>query len=344
MNPLNKIIHKIISNRVLLHALYWLGVFALYCLFGLGHGQPVFVSFFLYLTVFPVQILASYVFIYWQIPKLFQKQYLRFFVLLIGLSFPFYWLVHINYDLGIGRYLISWHKPHSLWVIFSELEFYLRYTVDVYLVVFVTATIKFIKDHLEARQEMENLKAEMMRVEYNILQSKLRPDFVLRSLALIKSQSLVRPSLASGTISHLSIALDDILYQSQKEVRDLAVETERLNSYVQLFAGSSKNISAVTFDSQLDDSNWPIKTLVLNKLLSSVLEQIEKSEEELALNIVVIRKNERCITQATLTPFPKFELSFDAARDFLDIVYKDRYQILEIDEGESKDIQFIIEL
>ena len=113
--------------------------------------------------------MAYYLLVGVQLPLLFDQKILKFVIVTAAASYLFYLGTHINHDFGIGRKLISWHKPHTLAEIIGSGEFYFRNTVDVYLVVFTTAIIKFLKDTLESSSKIELLNKEMSQVQYNTI-------------------------------------------------------------------------------------------------------------------------------------------------------------------------------
>ena len=136
------VITTILNSRLQSHILYWIGVFCFLCLYGLGHHQPLKVSFYVILVDFPVQILATYSFLYYQLPILLKGSRFKFFSISVLLAYVFYLLVHFNHDFGIGTNLISWHKPHKVWEIFAGYDVLFRNLVDIYIVVFASAKVR----------------------------------------------------------------------------------------------------------------------------------------------------------------------------------------------------------
>jgi len=345
MNTFDDIVRRILENRMMTHILYWIGVFLLFCIYGLGYGQPVIVTFFVKMVDLPVQIIAYYTFMYWQLPLLLKKRYWSFALAFILMTYPFYLLVHFNHDFGIGTYLISWHKPHDAWTILTDLEFYFRNMVDVYLVVFISATIKFIKDHLESRQLIEDLESEMTKVEYNILQAKIQPQLMLRSLQLIKSMSIEGHQNTPHLIADLSEVLDDAIYQSRQEERPLEEEVDKLETYAHLYARSSSKIDKIKVERALGNGTSKIRTLVLNNLTEVILDQIEaKSTKEVNLNILTLVQKDECIFQVVIEPTLSFDVDQSKLENLLGMVYQKRYFFEVINDTESTSIQVKIKL
>jgi len=272
MPSLEHILNYLFEHRVLTHILYWVLFFIFSCLYGLGQGEPLLVSVILELNFLPIQIVASYVFIYFQIPLLANKKYVLFILYLILFGYAFNVLLHINNDHGIGRFLISGHQQHPFPEIFTK-GFNIRYLVDIYLVVFLTTGIKLIKNQNENRQLIESIKAEKIKSEYNLLQSKVQPEFLMNALQYIQEKSKIDIDSTPETIAQLSEVLDYSLYQSRQDKIAIEKEIDACKTYLSLFQKSSQYEQAFTIN-QEGVSAKTVVPLTLVHYLDTIVQHI----------------------------------------------------------------------
>lgn len=306
------IMEFIFSRRPLTHVLYWLVFFGFSCLYGIGQQEPFLVSVFLELIYLPVQIIASYVFIYCQLPLVHKKKYLLFLLSLILSGYIFYVLVHVNFDYGFGTYLITGHQTHSVLNILTDGTYILRYLADIYMVVFLTAGIKLSKDQIENRRLLESIESEKLKSEYNLLQSKIQPDFVLKALKCIQQSSITDIESTPNIISNLSDVLDYNLYQSQKAEISLEEEIKACYTYIllNLKSADSPGIVEIINDHQSKKVVVPLSILhvidsFMNLLpltdVSHSLFRIRSSETEIHIYLKFTIEQKRLNMTAPMT-------------------------------------------
>ena len=324
----------ILNHRILLHVLYWIGVFVFFCLYGLGHNQPLKVSFFVISVDFPVQILASYSFVYYQLPLLMKKKYFSFTIATILLAYIFYLLVHFNHDYGIGTNLISWHTQHEIWEIFAGADVLFRNLVDIYIVVFVTGAIKFVKAHMDSRHSIEQLQIELAQVNYNTLKSQMNTEFVLSTLQLIIDQSKMKSTHTSDTIAQLSSILDDTLYQSKSEFRPLLKEVEQVKAYLEISGRIIPTLEIRSFDYSNISGTLPIKSRILIQLCELIIDQLATIQDgKTLIDIVLLQENGYCILQFSRNQKQKMFFNSVAVNEFLKKQYSKEYDVNNDFEG-----------
>lgn len=271
-----KTINAILNNRPASHILYWIATVIISIIYGLGYGEPLALAIIFEKIALPTQLLATYLFIYIQLPLLYRKKYFIFFLSFLLSSYLFHILMHVSNDLWFGAEVISYHSNHNLEEILKSGEYYLTYSVDIYLVVFITAGIKLIKDNLQNKKKFEILEAEKAKKEYQYLQSRIQPQFLLNTLQLIENQSMSNNNLAAQSIADLSEVLDYSLYKSEKSEIALDEECRQLKLFSKLYSAHSKTI----FKIQSNQSNLSIEIMIkpmrLIKLLESTLNYIEE--------------------------------------------------------------------
>lgn len=330
MSSFDHILDYLFEHRVLTHVLYWLVFFLFSCFYGLGQGEPFLVSVFLEFVFLPIQIMASYVFMYFQIPLIAKKKYLAFICSIFIFGYIFYVLLHINNDYGLGTYLISGHQQHSFLEILMDGTYVTRFLADVYLVVFLTTGIKLIKNQIENKRLLESIQAEKIKSEYNLLQSKIQPTFLMNALQHIQKKSKTDIESTPETIAQLSEVLDYSLYQSRQEKIPIAKEIEACITYLSLFQKSSdyKKSFVITHDGT---SQLSIVPLTLIHYVDAILQAIDfKAIQDFEANFIqdlkgvdftIQYKNEH----PEMTGFPLPQKQIDAS--LLQVHYEHNYSI-----------------
>ncbi len=289
----SQLLDRIISNRPLSHTLYWTATVIISIIYGFGYGEPLALSIILEKVSLPTQIAATYLFIYVQLPLLFRKKYFIFFISFLLSSYFFHITMHISNDLWFGKKIVSYHSNHTLSEILQSGEYYLTYAVDIYLVVFVTAGIKLIKDNLENKKQFEILEAEKAKKEYQYLHSRIKPDFLLNTLDLIENQSKSNNKLAAQSIADLSEVLDYSLYKSDKTEISLTAECRQMELLTKLLASHSNTITNIEVSRSNLSNTQMIKPMRLTKVLEYIItyiDQVNKNNKSIHLETTSIGK------------------------------------------------------
>lgn len=345
MNLLDKIFEQLFANRVLLHISYWVAFVVLHCIYGLGYGQPILVSLILKFIMLPSQILAFYSFVYLILPMFYRKEFWKGGIILLAAGYLFATVAHFNYDFGLGTFLASWHKPHSILEILTDPEFLFRNMVDVYLIVFVTATIKIIKDLLESRQIMDQLEVQKSKSQIQFLQAKLQQEFMLRTFKLIKNKSIRGDVDTPEVIASLSDVLSEALYNTNPISRNLLTEVQGLQKYANLYALSSDRIEDISIEWRLENELAQIPTLSLHNTVEEVFDQIENQlQVPTKVDIVVIEVGMHCTLQITIESSEKFTLNQQKVESILQVQTDYPFSIESMNDASSIDIQIIFEL
>ena len=291
-NRFNNIIDYILTHRVVAHVLYWLALFFGALVYGQGMGEMWVVSVIFELIHLPFQIVATYVFIYWQLPLLYKKKYWVFGLLFLFIAYIFVGFIHINNDYGIGTMLSSWHKPHNLIEILTLPTFYLRYFVDLYVVVFITTIVKLIKDHFESRSLLEHLKTEKTKSEYVLLQRQVQPQFLLRSVGMIRDLSVSSPEKVPDLISSLADLLSYNLYQSKDKRVSIDHAFEKMKTYAVLYANGVGNLSKVDTQIAVTTPETMLPPSIFIHIAEAVLDQYHQREIEAQHVLIILNQEE----------------------------------------------------
>ena len=288
MKTVNDIMNYVLARRPLMHILYWLAVYGFLTIYSLGFGRPVKVSFFVILIDLPIQIIATYFLLYLQLPLLLKRRYILFIVYTLLLSYVFYLGVHFNNDYGIGTYLISWHKPHTVSEILLSGEFIMRNLVDIYIVVLITAIIKYIKNFLDSRGRIEILEAELADVQYQSLLGKIDPQLILDSLDRIILKSEEDSKELPQIIANLSEVLDGVLYKTRNEHHSLRLEIEQVKLYVHLFSQVYPEHQLGTFDLMISAPTTEVAVMSLKRPVALLFNQLKEVWSTTRFDVLVI--------------------------------------------------------
>lgn len=223
-----KIINK---NLFLPHVLFWLGILLL----GVLNG-PIerFYNHIVYGTCHIIpQILASYLTVYYLIPKLLsKKKYIQFFILFLISAYLFSVLgrilvVHVGEPIARTPPF----EQESILQIFSEVKWLLlQYFPSTYITVFFFWLITF----LNFSRKNLSLEKEKTSTELKMLKSQLNPHFLFNTLNNIYSLSLDNSPKTSESIGRLSKILDYVLYRSEPKFVPLSGEIKMLKDYIAL--------------------------------------------------------------------------------------------------------------
>ena len=301
MEPLVTYLNYLLTHRRLSHVLYWIGALVFMAVYGLGYGQPLLVSFYVIMVDFPVQIAATYLFLYVQLPWLFKKRYVLFAITFIVFAFLLYLVVHFNYDFGIGTYLISWHKPHTAQEILTSGEFFFRNTVDIYIVVFITAIIKYVKDYWASKSRIEQLQTEVAQVQYNSVVGQIQPHLILDTLDRIIEKSSNKSKDTPQVIANLSDVLDGVLYKTRTTHHTVSAEIAQLESYLQLLSQVYPEVKQEILEKVLTASTNKIRVLCLQKVVAYIHDEVKKQLTNAHWHILIIQEEGHLITQITIS-------------------------------------------
>lgn len=270
-------IASLIGNRTVSHSLFWLVILLSYPVASLGLEQSFRGALIIKLFYLPTQMIAAYLLVYYQLPKLLYRAKIGQFAISILLSmYVLSTLTHgiidhiliPNYAQGAER--TSWRK-----IFFEFNQGHAFFVIWVYWVPVVMASVKLIKQSLERREAMQQLEKEKIQAELDTLQAQLHPRFLSNTLKTLHRLSLAQAEEAPELIANLSDMLDYMLYQAQATRVPLAQEIEVLQTFFEL--ESLRHNGAMRFK-----LNWPenqsgiqIAPLLLFSLVENALVQEE---------------------------------------------------------------------
>ena len=143
-------------------------------MYGAGIGFPFLAGIIIKSFFLPIQILATYYLIYYQIPTLlFPKKYLRFAISFFLSVLVFCTLAHLVEDLAMSKIVIGYTSElHTFWEIVRNPFANVGYSAeDIYPTVFIVSAMKFIKQGFEEKNEIRHLGTRKNKCRNQIIES-----------------------------------------------------------------------------------------------------------------------------------------------------------------------------
>jgi len=264
------IIEKVFQNRWLLHTLFWLSSLIIFAIYGIGVGWTFMVGFYIKLFFLPIQILATYYLIYYQMPTfLYPKRYVRFAISLFLSVLLFCTLAHFVEDFGLAKVLNGYsNNIHTTWEILRNPFANIGYNAqDIYLTVFIVAGLKFIKQRIETKTQMEVLEQEKANAEINLLKAQINPKILSKTLHQLHTLTKEKSDAAPEVVVKLSEMLDYMLYQCNSPRVLISNEIELIQNYLDLEKLRFGEDLTLTFFHHLDNEVVEIAPLLLVTLV-----------------------------------------------------------------------------
>lgn len=236
MEAVDSYIARLLGSRWASHSIFWLFVLLSYPIASLGleqsfSGAMIIKSFYL-----PTQMMAAYLFVYYQLPKLLYPGKIGLFFLSLLLSFyVFSTLTHLIIDHALiplfaeGADRSSWYE-----IFFGFRQIDAFYVIWVYWVAVAMASVKLVRQSLAQKEAMRQLEKEKIQVELDALQAQLHPRFLSNTLKTIHRLSLAESDAAPEMIANLSDMLDYMLYQAQAKEVPLSQEIDILQTFFEI--------------------------------------------------------------------------------------------------------------
>ena len=176
-----------------------------------------------------------------------------------------------------------------------------RNTVDIYLVVFTTAIIKFVKDRLESSAKIQELESQMATVQYNAVVGNIDSSLMLDALGQFINLSDHKSKKASDIISNMSHVLDGALYKSRQKDHSIHIELELLDSYLSLVQSVYPNYTQRSYEKVIESGNICVPVMCLQKIMAHQYKELRGQLDHADIDILVLEKSDELIFQNTYT-------------------------------------------
>ena len=183
----------------------------------------------------PSQMLATYAFLYFLIPYLFQGRWLKFIGLFAFISYVATVIARIN-KIYIYEPALGYNDPQEpLWeIITTPSHLMSQYMLWVYLTPVITLLIVLVIIHLKEKTRLEELKKEKNIAELRFLKAQVHPHFLFNTLNNLYSLATVDSPQTAATTHKLSSILKYMFYKCNQPAVTLSEEIKLLSNYLDL--------------------------------------------------------------------------------------------------------------
>ncbi|MEL6251489.1 MAG: sensor histidine kinase [Bacteroidota bacterium] len=270
MNQEMSLIDKIIQNRVLSHGIFWLAVLLIAPIYS-GPCDDNLLPYIYRAIGIPTKMLATYVLVYYQIPKFLQKgKYLQFGLSLV-LSVYVFTVLYRTINVYVAEPLANqsdYQEP--IWEIMTDLSFTIGvYLVPAYFFSFVFLFVKMIKNRAEERNQLNVLEKEKAISELNFLKAQIHPHFLFNTLNNLYALTLDKSDKAPEVVEKLSEMLDHMLYKSNQEKVPIQKEIDLIQNFIDLETLRYGNRLRLSFKKEVENEDATISPLVLLSIVEN---------------------------------------------------------------------------
>ncbi len=239
----DKIVLKVVQNRILHHILFWL--FSFYVLLNLFSNTSEFSGIdYIYTMIFIITLqIGVYINRLIIIPYMIRAQKYFTFIFLLIMTILFAAFINlllfnrlIDFILP-GYYFISYYSYFDILIFFTAF-------------ILLTTLLKFSKEWfqlIESKQKLSEIEKEKAKIELKTLRTQINPHFLFNSLNVLYSLALKEAEESPDAIIKLSDILRYVIYDSNKDRIKLSSEIKLINDYLSLQNYRIDNTSKIDF-------------------------------------------------------------------------------------------------
>lgn len=282
MTSIQTIIDKILANRVGTHVLYWTASVLLWAVVGTFGNDNKLEPLVNKLCYLPSQLIATYLLLYYQIPKLIdKKKYVRFilsFLLSMYVTTVLARILKIYVYEPVLNHDLAQDSIINILTQIGSLTF--QYALWVYLFPFFTLIVKLVKDHFEEKQRIEVLKKEKAAAELGFLKAQLHPHFLFNTLNNLYTLTLYKSDEAPEIVRKLAEMLDYTLYQEQGTEISIPKEVALIQNYIDLELLRYGERLDFKFSHQIDTPHTKVAPLILLSMVENAFKHGASGDHE----------------------------------------------------------------
>ena len=236
MEKIDSLINKILQNRVLTHVLYWTVSVLLWAIVGTFGNPDKLEPLVNKLCYLPGQLVATYTFIYYLLPKFaYKKKYFSFVFFLILSAYVStvlarFFKIYV-YESVMGR---PQEKDPIIDILTNIPALLGQYLLWVYLFALFTVLVKLTKDYFQQKRQVESLKKDKAAAELGFLKAQLHPHFLFNTLNNLYTLTLYKSDEAPDIVLKLAQILDYTLHQDKKAGISMQKEVSLIQNYIDL--------------------------------------------------------------------------------------------------------------
>lgn len=355
MLRLSNIIDRYIKSRVVSHTSFWMFTVILLAYHGSLFGGNFKDNLLNMLALLPVQMLAAYSLIYYQIPQwLYKGYYLRFGLSLLIIAYLLAVLARL-FVIFISEQLLGLDSfDETLWEILSDPVFLIKvFVTSVYIPAILLFLIKMTKERFEQQNQLITLEKERRITELDFLKAQMNPHFLFNTLNNIYSLSKRNSEHTSEMILKLSEILDYTIYECNDPTVPILKEWELIESYIDLETLRYSDELMIVLDKQIDDEEVKVAPLILISLVENAFKYSLKQVKDTPYIKVFLKVEKGMLTFEVINSKAenilnvkeeKRGIGVQNVKRQLSLQYPDRHIITINDQRDSYDVKLIINL
>lgn len=217
--------------RITKHVLFWLLFVAFYSILYGSFQDDYLRQFQIQLLYLPEKMIATYLTIYFLLPKfLLKEKYFSFF----------FWLILLLLAAGMLHWLVAYYLeqplfyPNDYWGSLWYPNKMLKSATYIYPVVVLATLIKFFKHWYKHQATTQKLAQEKLQAELKFLRAQVHPHFLFNTLNNLYALTLKKSDSAPEIVLKLSDLLNYMLYECNTDRVPLQKEIMLLENYISL--------------------------------------------------------------------------------------------------------------
>ncbi len=226
---------RMIQFDIRTHIIYWLLIVIFWPLISFLADGEFWDPLINKLGYLPSQMMVSYAFIYYLLPRLFRKQLFSFFMGLIAVTYIatvlarfmkiYFYETIVHYDSN---------KESILEILTQQDPLLVQYMIWVLMVPALTIIIVLTYSHFTQKKLLAQLESEKAQTELNFLKAQLHPHFLFNTLNNLYALAVQGSEQTKTVAQGLKKLLSHIFERSGGSVIPLSQELELLDTYVSL--------------------------------------------------------------------------------------------------------------
>ncbi|MHA7058910.1 sensor histidine kinase [Aquimarina sp. M1] len=329
------IVKKIVSNRIVRHIIYWIGLIVFFGITWGTYDNNYIRSFTVQTFSLPARMALVYVSVYVLLPKFFIKRKIIAFV-------SAYLLLLIATSILIQRSIIFFYvEPNYLPEWQSEGYFTITELVNTILDVNVAAIIplgfSLFKFYYNSQQKTLTLEKQKIEAELIQLRNQVHPHFLFNTLNSLYALIIKKSDAAETAVLKLSKLMRYMLYEANVPKVSLTKEIAYLNNYVDLEKLRFNNTIDISFNSELD-KDYEISPFLLIPFVENAFKHGTSCIVNSWIVITIFAKQEELIMQVENGKLIGYHQEFFGGIGFknvkkrLELLYPDQY-VLNIEDN-----------
>lgn len=231
MSRLEKLIDNLfLSQRWIIHILFWVVVLMLYVVFFGRQNNNYLQTLFFVGLLMPLTIGTTYFFNYFLVPRYLMKDRYGFF--LVYSIYTIIVSVFLEVVIMIITFiLIAEFQIRNMSA--ASIDFFFLFT-SLVMVVILGVSIKLLLHWKQSKEDYQKLMREKVEAELRFLKVQLNPHFLFNTLNNLYYLATEKSEKAPKAILQLSDMLDYVLRSSKLEMVPLDEELRQIENYIGL--------------------------------------------------------------------------------------------------------------